>query len=188
MRSQDSGSFGSPRLNRVDCGQAILSKALEAFDHLVPQAAYDCERGVAEDSEHLWGRTSMGGCLVFAARDVADVMETVLDPQCARANASNFSGPACLAVKLVIAWTASTAFLPRTMRSRVIWQTCATAPSRRRAGVQRPGRLDLAALNPAMAFSTVSARRSQPVETTRLRGGTPGRPRRYLLSGQAVCP
>ena len=58
----------------------MLGEVLEAFDHLVTQTAYDRQRGIAEGGEYLWSRTDMGPCLVFAAGDVADVMETVLDP------------------------------------------------------------------------------------------------------------
>jgi hypothetical protein len=45
--------------------------------------------------------------------------------QCARDSASSWAGPACSDLRLVIAHTVSTVFLPRTMRSRVIRQTCA---------------------------------------------------------------
>ena len=47
-------------------------------------------------------------------------------PQCARDNARSCSGPACSGVRPVIAWTVSTVFWPRTIRSRVLRQTWAT--------------------------------------------------------------
>jgi DDE family transposase len=33
------GSFGSPRLNSLDCGETVLGEVLEAFDHLVTKVS-----------------------------------------------------------------------------------------------------------------------------------------------------
>ena len=87
----------------------MLCEVLESFDHFVSEAPYEGQRGIAARGEHFGRVPRTGARLIFTAADVAHVMKAVLDapvldaPQCARDKASNCSGPARSAVRLVMA-------------------------------------------------------------------------------------
>lgn len=147
------GPFGSPRLNCVDCGQLVFGEVLKAFGHLVAWAAYDGQRGIAEGGEHLWGGPSVGPCLVFAAGDVADVMQTVLDPPMRPRQREQFVRSRLLSGQTGDRVDSLDGFLAaHDAFARDAADLRHTGPVRREEAVQRPGRLDLADLDPAVAF------------------------------------
>jgi hypothetical protein len=90
--------FSAPE--RVNGCQA---KILEAFNHLVAKPSYQRERGVPECGEDLRRMPGMSTCLVFAVGHIAYVTKTILNPQCTCDRPSYWGGPACSAVRLVIA-------------------------------------------------------------------------------------
>jgi hypothetical protein len=72
------GSFGSRAANGLDCFQVAFCEMFEALLYFASETAYKRQRRVAKRSEDLRRMTCMGACLVFAASDVAHVMEAVL--------------------------------------------------------------------------------------------------------------
>ena len=56
----------------------MLCEVLEAFDHFVPEAPYEGQRGISARGENFGRVPRADARLIFAAADVVHVMKTVL--------------------------------------------------------------------------------------------------------------
>jgi hypothetical protein len=150
-----------------DCGLTVFGKVFEAFNRFEAKATNDRQSGIAQSREYLWSMSRVGPRLIFPAREVANVVETVLNPPMRARQRQEVIGASLLCGQTCNGVDGLGAFLaandPLTGNAAHLRET---RPGRGQKRGQRCGRLQTPGFNSAMTFlnclSASKIRRRRP--------------------------